>query len=260
MMTQQAAQPVGNGMAPPFEVFQYEAVAAPAALSWEAFESVSGAHPMVQSSDREALDCVHRDADGSTDAARELMHGEEVRRSFEAGRERGFNEGRAAEREALSSVLNTKEAGLAEQIAHLVEDFHGERARYFEEVEHDVVKLAMAVAARILRREAQTDPLLLSGAIRVALGQLSASTQVKLQVPPADLELWADAIAHIPHLAPRPAVVAGRDMKLGECVLETELGSVDLGVAAQLAEIERGFFDRASGNPPVSGVREDMSE
>ncbi len=36
------------------------------------------------------------------------------------------------------------------------------------------MKLALAVAARILRREAQMDPLLLTGAVRVALGQLAA--------------------------------------------------------------------------------------
>ena len=62
-----------------------------------------------------------------------------------------------------------------------------ERDRYFEAVEHEVVKLALAVAARILRREAQMDPLLLTGAVRVALGQLSASTQVRSRVPAADL-------------------------------------------------------------------------
>jgi flagellar assembly protein FliH len=36
-------------------------------------------------------------------------------------------------------------------------------------------------------------------------------------------------------------------MRLGDCVVEAELGSVDLGVRAQLAEIERGFFDRTGG-------------
>jgi hypothetical protein len=37
-------------------------------------------------------------------------------------------------------------------------------------------------------------------------------------------------------------------MRLGDCVIETELGSVDLGIRAQLGEIERGFFDRAGGS------------
>ena len=38
-----------------------------------------------------------------------------------------------------------------------------ERDRYLQAVEHEVVELALAVAARILRREAQMDPLLLTG-------------------------------------------------------------------------------------------------
>jgi len=109
------------------------------------------------------------------------------------------------------------------------------------------------VAARILRREAQMDPLLLTGAVRVALGQLSGSTEVKLRVPPAELDLWAEAMALLPNLALKPTVVAGEGMRLGDCVIETELGSVDLGIRSQLGEIERGFFDRAgrSGLQPA---------
>jgi flagellar assembly protein FliH len=139
--------------------------------------------------------------------------------------------------------------------------FQAERGRYFEAIEHEVVKLALAVAERILRREAQMDPLLLSAAVRAALGQLSAATEVRLRAPSADLELWADAMAHMPNLSPRPAVVAGEDMRVGDCVLETELGSVNLGLGAQLAEIERSFFNGAG---PLSAeaipVGEDMTE
>ncbi|HEV2445347.1 MAG TPA: FliH/SctL family protein [Candidatus Sulfopaludibacter sp.] len=197
------------------------------------------------------------------DAASQARRENELRECFEQGRARGFDEGRAAEREALTASIEAREAAQAQQCVRLLEQFHAERDRYFEAVEPQVVRLALAVAARILRREAQMDPLLLSGAVRVALGQLSASTAVRLRAPAADLELWSDAIAHLPNLAPRPTVVAGEDMRLGECVLETELGKVDLGIAPQLAEIERGFFDRAGPNPPVempTTIREDMEE
>jgi flagellar assembly protein FliH len=107
-----------------------------------------------------------------------------------------------------------------------------------------VARLALAVAARILRREAQMDPLLLTGAVRVALGQLSDSTQVRLRVPAADLGLWKEAMALMPNLAVRPEVMAGEGMHLGDCRIETELGSVDLGLRAQLGEIERSFLGR----------------
>ncbi len=46
----------------------------------------------------------------------------------------------------------------------------------------------------------------------------------------------------------KPEVVAGEGMRLGDCVIETELGSVDLGIRSQLGEIERGFFDRAGSS------------
>jgi flagellar assembly protein FliH len=178
-------------------------------------------------------------------AALEQKQAEEARKAFEAGRERGRLEQHQAQREAQAGAEQRR----LRQAAELVEKFAEERDRYFHSVEHEVVALALAVAARILRREAQMDPLLLTGVVRVALGQLSATTEVRLRVPPDELKLWTDSIALLPNLAIKPAVAAGEGMRLGECVLETELGSVDLGLRAQLGEIERGFFDRAGSGP-----------
>ena len=35
----------------------------------------------------------------------------------------------------------------------------------------------------------------------------------------------------------------------GECVMETSVGRVELGVAVQLEEIEKGFFDLLQKRP-----------
>ena len=133
--------------------------------------------------------------------------------------------------------------------------FSEEKDRFLHAVEQEVVKLALAVAARILRREAQMDPLLLTGAVRVALGQLAASSEVRLQVPAKDAGLWSETMALLPHLAMRPIVVPVEGMRLGDCVIESKAGTVDLGVPSQLGEIERGFFDRAnSAATPVADM------
>lgn len=180
---------------------------------------------------------------------------EEARRSFEAGRERGREEGRLVERQAQAAAAKAAEEQRAHQAAGLIATFTQERDRYLRAVEREVVKLALAVAARILRREAQMDPLLLTGAVRVALGQLAGTTQAKLLVPAAELDLWKEAITLLPNLAVKPAVAAGEGMRLGDCVIETSLGSVDLGIRAQLNEIERGFFDRP-GAAAATGATE----
>ena len=38
-------------------------------------------------------------------------------------------------------------------------------------------------------------------------------------------------------------------LEAGECVLETSVGRVELGVEAQLEEIEKGFFDLLQQRP-----------
>ena len=225
------------------EIFAYPA--GPDAPSWPAWGGWAEETPAAEAGaeDKAAPDGAEAGLRGEF----ESKLAEEARRSFAAGRERGLVEGRQAEQAAQAAAQAASDQHHAQQIARLVEDFALERDCYLQAVEQEVVKLALAVAARILRREAQMDPLLLTGAVRVALGQLSASTQVRLLVPASELEMWTETIARLPNLAVKPAVIAGEGLCLGECRIETELGTVDLGLRAQLGEIERGFFDRAGG-------------
>jgi len=236
-----------------YEVFQYPAGPdAPPLPMWEgwgeaaATGSAQNGHP--------AHEHGRSPAEAALRAEFDKRQAEETRKAFEAGRERGRQEGRQAEREAQAAVLATAAEQRTQQAAELIQSFVQERDRFLHAVEHEVVELALAVAARILRREAQMDALLLTGAVRVALGQLSGSTQVRLRVPPTELNLWTEAMALLPNLALKPTVVAGEGMRLGDCVVETEMGSVDLGLREQLSEIERGFFDRAGGARPERAV------
>ena len=126
-----------------------------------------------------------------------------------------------------------------------------EREEYFARVEREVVELALAIAGRILHREALLDPLLLAGAVRVALGQLGETSGVRLRCPAGDVEHWRDWVAG---LAPAPEIVGDRSLAAGECALEATVGNVDLGVRAQLVEIERGFFDLLEQRPGNRGL------
>lgn len=231
------------------QVFEYPGLAEENFPGWEIW---NGIDPDNSGSDSE--DLPEAEIDNSCDPQQltsefEQKLAEETRRSFEAGREQGRQEGRSVEREAHAATAAADQKKYAQQLAELVDKFSHERESYLHTVESEVVKLALAVAARILRREAQMDPLLLLGAVRVALGQLSASTLVRLRIPPKELELWTEAIELLPKTGTKLEIVVGENMRLGDCVIETEMGSVDLGVRAQLNEIERGFFDRAGAAP-----------
>ncbi|HTW49591.1 MAG TPA: FliH/SctL family protein [Acidobacteriaceae bacterium] len=157
----------------------------------------------------------------------------------EAARREAFEKGREAARGEQAAWRQQ----CAAELSAALESFRAGRDDYLARVEREVVRLALAIAERVLHREAQMDPLLLSGAVRVALGQLAESTEVKLRVPAAQREMWAEMLRLMPSLPLRPEVVADPEMEAPEAALEAGLGTVDLGVRAQIAEIERGFFD-----------------
>jgi flagellar assembly protein FliH len=221
------------------EKFEYPAM--PFSLAVPSVPNLEAFHEEASRREREESELR-----ASEDQAKKFA--EETRRAFDAGHERGLAEGRQIEREAHVSASRAAEEKRSQQAAQLIEKFAQERERYLQEAEKEVVKLALAVAARILRREAQMDPLLLTGAVRVALGQLGGSTEVRLGVPAGELEMWKDALALLPNLSVKPQVIAGDGMRLGDCVIDTALGSVDIGIRSQLGEIERGFFDGAIGS------------
>ena len=193
--------------------------------------------------------------------AEDLPAVEQAKRSFAAGREQGIAEGQQLEKDQHSTQLREIEKRKIQEAAGFAEQVASERDRFLQRLEVEVVKLSLSIAARILRHESQMDPLFLSGAVRVALGQLARTATVRLRIPIADFELWSETIAHSPNLKVKPTVMGDETMQVGDCVLETDMGEADLGFRSQLAEIAGGLLsgvfagaenDPANANNSVS--------
>ncbi|HTU48977.1 MAG TPA: FliH/SctL family protein [Acidobacteriaceae bacterium] len=162
-----------------------------------------------------------------------------------AAREQGHREAR----QAVEQQVNVEQQRLRTQILQSLEQFRLERQSYFHNVEGEVVRLALAIAARVLHREAHLDPLLLTGAVRVALEKLGDSSQVVMRVPPREVEPWKEFFRAATNLRIQPGILEDPSLSPGECLLATELGTIELGVRAQLEEIEKGFFDLLDRRP-----------
>ncbi|GGH14811.1 FliH/SctL family protein [Silvibacterium dinghuense] len=152
-------------------------------------------------------------------------------------------EAESAAREGVEQERRHVLEGIAAALQHALAEFEVSRSRYFASIEREAVELALAIAARILHRETQMDPLLLRGAVRVALGRLAEATEVQLVVPAAETALWEETLRMTTNLPVQPVISGDEHLRAGECRLIAAMGSVDLSVGAQLGEIERGFFD-----------------
>ena len=158
-------------------------------------------------------------------------------------------QGRREARQAVEQQVNAEQLRLQAQILQSLEQFRLERQSYFHNVEGEVVRLALAIAARVLHREAHLDPLLLSGAVRVALEKLGDSSHVVMRVPPREMGQWKEFFRTAGNLRIQPGILEDPSLSPGECLLATELGTIELGVRAQLEEIEKGFFDLLDRRP-----------
>jgi flagellar assembly protein FliH len=162
-----------------------------------------------------------------------------------AAREQGLREAR----QAVEQQVNAEQKKLQAQIVQSLEQFRLERQSYFHNVEGEVVRLALAIASRVLHREASLDPLLLAGAVRVALEKLGDSSHVLMRVPPREVDRWKECFRAAANLRIQPGILEDPSLSPGECLLVTELGTIELGVRAQLEEIEKGFFDLLDRRP-----------
>jgi flagellar assembly protein FliH len=156
------------------------------------------------------------------------------------------NEAWTEARETLGRECEEKVELERAALIKVCEQFSRERAKYFADVEAEVVRLSLSIAARVLNREAQFDPLLLRGAVKVALAKVYDESKVTLRVPPDQIEDWRAIVADGEVVV---TVIGDANLGRRECLLETSVGRVELGVMAQLQEIERGFFDLLGQRP-----------
>jgi flagellar assembly protein FliH len=163
------------------------------------------------------------------------------------GYEKGLVEGEARARVAFEKSAADLRGGLSEALRQFVV----EREKYFQRVEGEIVQLALSIARKILHREAQIDPLLLAGIVRVALDSLNEGTHVRLRTKPQEVLFWRDYFIQATDIAPSPEVIGDDSLDAGCCVIETDLGSTRISMETQLKEIEQGFLDLLDHRPRV---------
>lgn len=160
----------------------------------------------------------------------------------------GVRAGLAQSEKAFEERLARERAGAAAALAQFTRD----RASYFQKVEGEVVQLALSIARKILHREAQVDPLLLAGIVRVALEKIEGATGVRLRVHPQNAADWRRYLSLQLDPADLPQILEDPSQTPDSCVLETAMGTAELGLEVQLKEIEHGLMDLLAARPGAS--------
>jgi flagellar assembly protein FliH len=150
----------------------------------------------------------------------------------EAYRE-AYEQGLAEGREAGRAEVHAQ----AERLAGMFYDLARPFEALDEEVERELLTLAMALARQIVRRELKTDPTQIIGIIREAIGALPvAARDVRVHLHPEDAAVVRE------HLAPTESerawtIVEDPVMARGGCQVTTATSRIDARLETRLGAI-----------------------
>ena len=162
---------------------------------------------------------------------KQLETAEAHHKGVEDGLRRGREEAAAEVKKALDQVAQT-----LEELAKL-------KRKLRQEAEQELVKLALAVARRILYRELSTDPSSIEGIVHAALQKLQQREVSKVRVNPSAMGAVRAALDRNGSKSGLE-IVADPGLATGAILFETSVGELDASIETQLQEIQRGFADR----------------
>lgn len=197
-------------------------------------ESLAEAARMAEDAQR-CLEQAQAEADRVLAEARE----EAVRIRAEA-----FDEGRRAGRAEVElevrGELGRQWADAPRAFQRLLDEFAHTQREWTVRWERDAVQLAIAIAARIVRRDSVAHPQVAVALVRESLELASGRRHIRLLLHPDDVVLLGDEIRQV--LAARgnrePVDVQGdATIERGSCRVLTEHGDIDQRWSTQLARI-----------------------
>jgi|SRR5579875_40784 len=151
------------------------------------------------------------------------------RQAYAEGHAEGYAAGEAAGRQAMEPYAAVIQAASEEAQAI--------RAALLENVEQQVVALALAVARKVVGAAAESQRDLAVGLVRQTLRGAGPKV-LRVSVNPSDVESVRVALRDLGVDVP---VASSAAISVGGCIIDVEHGVVDLRLDVQLATIERAL-------------------
>jgi flagellar assembly protein FliH len=166
----------------------------------------------------------------------------ELQQEAEARARAAYAQGLAAGETAAQQRAQQKLDPVLNSLSAITTELATLRKRVRAEAEEDAMKLAIAIARRVLNRELATDPEAILGLIKAAFGKLNARETHRLRISPSDTAVLQEHRAKL-QFPPGLEITPDRALIPGSAIFETSRGDLDASVETQLAEIERGLTD-----------------
>ncbi len=161
-------------------------------------------------------------------------------KGFNDGLEKGGADGERAGFERASK----KQEPLLDSLREALLQLQNLRGETYHNIEKEVVKLALAIARKIVCREIEMDREVVVCVAREALARMEDPGKIKIKMNPQDIQFinetkykLSDLIGNIDNVSLEPE----ENIQSGGCIIETNLGEIDARIEKQILAVEESF-------------------
>lgn len=125
-------------------------------------------------------------------------------------------------------------------LGQLVQLLEQERHAWLRQWEDNALRLALAIAEKIVRREVANQPDITMALVKEALELAAGSQSIKVHLSPQDHAALGKQVAEVARNLARISpsdIVADPAVTAGGCVVHTEFGNIDQRIESQLKRI-----------------------
>jgi flagellar assembly protein FliH len=183
-------------------------------------------------------------SDGTLEDSEEVRH--LVEEAFNKGLEQGCAEATAASREKVDQAVAALRAA--------IEETEKIRSRDRERMEIETVRLALAIAKKIVHYETENGNVI-QKVVKEAMQQVADPRKLTVRLNPKDIEAveaLGDQLQNIEDADAQLALEGDEAVGRGGCVIEARLGDVDARIDQQIKVIEERLNDQLP-KPIVEG-------
>ena len=166
----------------------------------------------------------------------------ELQQEAEARAKSAYSQGLTAGENAAAHRAQQRIDPVLAGLNGVITELAGMRKRFRSEAEEDTVKLAVAIARRLIYRELAADPEAILGLVKAAFARVNARETHRLRVSPSDASAIQENRVRL-QIPPLLEICSDNSLTPGSAIFETTRGDLDASVDTQLSEIERGFTD-----------------
>jgi len=154
--------------------------------------------------------------------------------------------GKQAAEGAIERILDEKVAKqmktLTPALASAVQQIEDSRQDWLRHWESSATRLACDIAARIVRRELQTEPEIALQWVQEALQMCAGAAEITVRLHPSDHETLGEQVRQLTEVFQPVAtakIVADASLSVSGCRIETEFGSIDQQLETQLERLQQ---------------------